>query len=332
MADLREQLNAIAEKVCEIVGHDGGDRRALIEVENALRALAAQPAPAGEVAVGEWEISSMQFLAGELRKRGDSLSVDSASWLEKFTNLRASAAVAQAGVPEGYALVPKVATGKMLAEARKRGRGLEECWAIMVELAPTAPQPQAINSYSSASNNSFDADSGHKKQPINSHPEIPDNSVDAQVAQGNACACGLSSCVEAWEPGCGLGNSEAHVTIVPQAEGKGEADARTIHVSDLTKGLFDWLNSRELVPEIDEAGTISVDDLIVMLDTHEAELQRAEPAADAEALAEQAKISDLLHLLQFATITTPTEGDAEQAMRIMSELRVARRLAGKDRE
>lgn len=53
MADLREQLNAIAEKVSEIVGNDGGDRRALAEVEKELRSLAAQPAPAGEVALPE---------------------------------------------------------------------------------------------------------------------------------------------------------------------------------------------------------------------------------------------------------------------------------------
>ena len=45
-----------------------------------------------------------------------------------------------ARVPEGWQLVPKKATGKMLAEARARGRGLEQCWEIMLA---AAPQPEA---------------------------------------------------------------------------------------------------------------------------------------------------------------------------------------------
>lgn len=30
------------------------------------------------------------------------------------------------------------------------------------------------------------------------------------------CPCGLSTCVEPWEPGCGLGNSEEHAIAVPE--------------------------------------------------------------------------------------------------------------------
>ena len=67
------------------------------------------------------------------------------------------------------------------------------------------------------------------------------------------------------------------LAAAPQPEGK----AGTIHVGDLTKELFEWLDTRELVPKVDEDGTINVGDLLVMLNTHEAELIRSakpEPA------------------------------------------------------
>lgn len=48
-------------------------------------------------------------------------------------------------------------------------------------------------------------------------------------------------------------------------------------------------------------------------------------AAKVEAVAviDQSRVADLLHLLEFATITTPSVGDAELAQRIMTSLRAS---------
>lgn len=37
-------------------------------------------------------------------------------------------------------------------------------------------------------------------------------------AGGAKCGCGLATCVEPWEPGCGLGNSEEHATVADEEE------------------------------------------------------------------------------------------------------------------
>lgn len=71
----------------------------------------------------------------EMRKERDECFSACLHWADRIER----ALSARAEVPKGWQLVPRVATGKMLAEARKRGRGLEECWAIMVDLAPAAP-------------------------------------------------------------------------------------------------------------------------------------------------------------------------------------------------
>lgn len=52
-------------------------------------------------------------------------------------------------------------------------------------------------------------------------------------------------------------------------------------------------------------------------------IQRALPAATEQLLADQfmrARVADLLHLLQYASIKTPSSGDAEQAQQAMSDL------------
>lgn len=40
----------------------------------------------------------------------------------------------------------------------------------------------------------------------------------APAPEAAKCACGVSTCVEPWEPGCGLGNSEEFIVAAPEAE------------------------------------------------------------------------------------------------------------------
>jgi hypothetical protein len=70
------------------------------------------------------------------------------------------------------------------------------------------------------------------------------------------------------------------LAATPPAETETGADG--VHVSTLPKELFEWLDSRGLIPEIDEDGTFDVDDLIVMLDEDEAELIRSAQPKPAE--------------------------------------------------
>lgn len=49
--------------------------------------------------------------------------------------------------------------------------------------------------------------------------------------------------------------------------------------------------------------------------------RESKPVAPSPDWLLRCKVADLVHLLQFATITTPSEGDAGQARRILADLR-----------
>lgn len=53
---------------------------------------------------------------------------------------------------------------------------------------------------------------------------LPMSAVEAQGerVQGEACPCGKASCVEPWEPGCGLGTSAEHAQVAAEPARGGE--------------------------------------------------------------------------------------------------------------
>lgn len=64
------------------------------------------------------------------------------------------------------------------------------------------------------------------------------------------CPCGLATCQEPWEPGCGLGNSEAHAVVAPQ-QPEAQAGGEVVGNSGSVKQK---LPARKRYPKPDENG------------------------------------------------------------------------------
>ena len=67
-------------------------------------------------------------------------------------------------------------------------------------------------------------------------------SIAPAEAKGGACGCGEATCVEPWEPGCGLGTSIEHARVSPQPAG-GEAVAWMTPGGDVSRSLL-WCEER----------------------------------------------------------------------------------------
>lgn len=67
-------------------------------------------------------------------------------------------------------------------------------------------------------------------------------------AEAQACGCGEATCVEPWEPGCGLGSSVDHAVVAPESPREIDAEAQAqgggrAHVAQQTAAVDgDFIN------------------------------------------------------------------------------------------
>lgn len=202
MADLREQLNAIADRLDHLDGHDVDESEELEWAVKQMKTLAAQPAPAGEVALPERKCDGCPHLcterwldyldndetdSGTLAKCMHSLpakTIDtywaahhaSPAWCPLSADARAAAAASRpaTAVPEGL-----IVAARRLAFAARTcggtaGRDAELCAALdaIEPMLSAAPQPAGFQ-------NAADTGAPSAQQPLD------ESAKNAGVATGS---------------------------------------------------------------------------------------------------------------------------------------------------